>query len=64
VLRLARDEKAVQGKHFELLTVVKTPKIAEIRNFQNLDNFPKKKVEYLGNGSSYENFARDPKCSE
>jgi len=30
VLRLARGERAVQDEHFELLTVAKTSKMAEI----------------------------------
>lgn len=33
MLRLERDERAIQNKHFELFIVDKTPKIAEIRNF-------------------------------
>jgi len=39
---MARGERAVQGEHFELFTVAESPKMAEIRNFQNFDaNFKK-----------------------
>jgi len=34
---------------FVLVTMAETPKMAEIRNFQNVDAIFKKKVGYLGN---------------
>jgi len=44
VLRLAQGEKAVQDEHFEVFTVSETPKMAKIRNFQNLySNLQKQK---------------------
>jgi len=43
VLRLARTESRVQNKHFEFFTVLKTHKITELQNFENLAlNFQKK----------------------
>jgi len=50
VFRVARGERAVQDKHFELFTAAETQKMTKIRNFQNFDvNFQKKvkKIEYL-----------------
>jgi len=41
VLRLVRDERVDQDEHFEFFTVAETPKIVEIRNFQNFDSISK-----------------------
>jgi len=51
VLALARVERAVQDKHFELLTVIESPKIAVISIFLNFDAIYKRneKCDYLGN---------------
>lgn len=43
MLRFTGSKKAVQNEHFELLTVGKTAKMAEIRNSQNFYAISKKK---------------------
>jgi len=43
VLRLAGGERAIKDEHFELFTIVETPKMAEIQRFQFFSAISQKK---------------------